>query len=563
MTALMRAATAARTLTRTAVRRIHSDAMRIDDKTAAAAAAATPAAAAAPAAAQPHPRPARSRTSTPPVLLSLPPETRPPFLFFAAPLEDVSDPAWRRLVYAEGRGADICFSEMARVENLARKATGRSGSSWAKTSHQQEKEEHERRVRAFGPKPNEDSAAFTARHASLEGRVLTPTIVQLLINKEDSLRQFLEAFDPVPGVFAGFNLNFGCPSPDVMKLGLGAQAVKRIAKCQRWVEMLNEYLARNCAGPEWALTQLPAGVSDMAHPLEPMRPGVSIKMRLGANHREQVLGTHINLIRALRGDTPSGSKARSELNAGGGGASSAGPVSFFIVHARHGSQHYEHRADLGAIARTILHTGAPNILANGDIHTSAQVRRCAEMGAAGVMIGRAAVKDPHIFARLKESVRVHLPMLPILSGRPLPEPVPAAVTAGSKQSKKSAPAASSSSVTAPASAQASPTALSELYTSFASAYNTPEKYRENVLSRIGKVFEPNPRPSNTVRARKALEEAMRPRGNNNTDRDDNRREDQQWTATKERGQRERKKFDSPGAANPKPAASPQSQSISS
>ena len=405
---------------------------------------------------------------------------RPPFLFLAAPLEDVSESAWRRLVHASGRGADLTFSEMARVENLARKAASRSGGSWLKTNHALEAEVRSHARRHYLLTPDESEISKSAAIDAVAP--LTPTVVQLLVGKEESLRAFLRAFEPTPGSFAGFNLNLGCPAPEILKLGLGAQAVKRIAKCQRHVEMLNNFIVEKCSGPEWDLA-LPAGVTALrtAEASEqelaaPMRPGVSIKMRLGANQREKVMGTHINLIRSLRGDSDSGSKNASALEAGR--AASSGPVSYFIVHARHGGQHYEDAADLGAVARTILHTGAPNILVNGDIHTSAQVRRAAEMGAAGVMIGRAAVKDPMIFARLKEEMRRKMPMVPVLDGG---EPL--------------------------ALAQPSPSALASLYLSYAHRYETPEKYRENVTSRIGKVFEPNPRPDDTARGRRAEEAA--------------------------------------------------------
>lgn len=419
----------------------------------------------------------RSRTSTPPLLLRVP---RPPFLFFAAPLEDVSESAWRRLVHASGRGADLTFTEMARVENLARKAASRSGGSWLKTGHALEAQVRAAARRHYLLTPDETEITKSAAVDAVAP--LTPTVVQLLVGKEESLRAFLRAFEPTPGSFAGFNLNMGCPAPEVLKLGLGAQAVKRIAKCQRFVEILNEFLLEKCSGPEWDLA-LPAGVTALRSPdtpeqelTAPMRPGVSIKMRLGANQREKVMGTHINLVRALRGDSDSGSRNAGALD--GGRAASSGPVSYFIVHARHGGQHYEDAADLGAVARTILHTGAPNVLVNGDIHTSAQVRRAAEMGAAGVMIGRAAVKDPMIFARLKEEMRRKMPMVPVLDGG---EPL--------------------------ALAQPSPSALASLYLSYAHRYDTPEKYRDNVVSRIGKVFEPNPRPDDTARGRRAEEAA--------------------------------------------------------
>ena len=343
-------------------------------------------------------------------------------------------------------GADLAFSEMARVENLARKAYGKSGTTWGKTDHQ---------------------------HIECG-----PTSVQLLVGNEESLREFLQAFEPRLETFAGFNLNLGCPSPQMMSLGLGAQAIKRIAKTQRHVEQLNEFIQRRCSGPEWK--QRSIGL-----------PTVSLKMRLGANEREKKMGAHINLIKALNGtlidkkpsryrkpepilasltantadsfpsstaSSPSISDSPSSVSPST--TSSSGVVSHFILHGRHGKEHYEQPNDFAAVHDAILATGAKNIIANGDVHTLEQVLRCREMGAAGVMIGRAAVKNPMIFSQLKRALLQSDPSVTLLHP---PQP------------------------------ELSVEQLRESYLAFAAATATPAKYIQNSSTRIGEPFVANPK----------------------------------------------------------------------
>jgi hypothetical protein len=199
-------------------------------------------------------------------------------------------------------------------------------------------------------------------------------------------------------------------------------------------------------------------------------------------------------------------------------------VSYFILHGRHGKEHYESRADLGAVARTILHTGAPNIIANGDIHLARQVSRCVAMGAAGVMIGRAAVKDPLIFQRLKADLRTELPDTPLLGvdvKMPsllglLPEHAHPEVVVRTDDfdfdTSLSAVLSSPTMVQSP-----SPQMLSQQYSQFARAFATPLKYQHNVRSRIGKPFEPNPRPGTSANARNnSRKETTESSSNNNS-----------------------------------------------
>ena len=72
---------------------------------------------------------------------------------------------------------------------------------------------------------------------------------------------------------------------------------------------------------------------------------------------------------------------------------------FFVVHAKHGLEGYESPADYSVFPECVA-TGK-QIIANGDIDSREKVESLRAVGVAGVMIGRAAVRDPAIFNRLK------------------------------------------------------------------------------------------------------------------------------------------------------------------
>lgn len=262
-----------------------------------------------------------------------------------APLEDTSDSVLRSICYKYG--ADVVFAEMTRIDSLAR----RNASTWEKI-------------------------------AILDD---TPAWLQVVGTDEQRLKRFLTEYDP-PEQFQGINFNLGCPSPQITGHGLGCAMIKRIAKTQKLVKI----------------------VQDRGIPC-------SIKMRLGLNKFEKEKKIYLNLIDAV-------------------------PADFFVVHARVGAQTYEEPADYSVFPECVA-LGKP-IIANGDIHTTAQVDQLKAMGVQGVMIGRAAVRDPAIFNRLK--------------GLPAPD------------------------------AQQ----LIAEYTALAEKLNSRFKYRDNVLKRLGKPVAP-------------------------------------------------------------------------
>ena len=221
-----------------------------------------------------------------------------------APLEDTSDSVLRALCYKYG--ADTTFTEMTRLDSLARN----NKSSWDKINIADD----------------------------------TPAWVQIVGNKEDMLKTFLKKYQP-PSSFQGINLNLGCPSPEMIKLGLGCAMIKRITKIRNMIKIVNDY-GYAC----------------------------SVKMRLGLNEYEKQKRVYLNIIEGADAD-------------------------FFIVHARHGKQHYESPVDNGAYEDCVK-TGK-KIIANGDIYAKEQVEFLKSKGVHGVMIGRNAVYNPAIFNKLK------------------------------------------------------------------------------------------------------------------------------------------------------------------
>lgn len=81
-------------------------------------------------------------------------------------------------------------------------------------------------------------------------------------------------------------------------------------------------------------------------------------------------------------------------------------IDFLILHPRTVKQCYAGAADHRITAGVVEKTSLP-VIANGDIFTAAKGREVlAETGAAGLMLGRGAIADPFLFARLRGSHRV-------------------------------------------------------------------------------------------------------------------------------------------------------------
>ena len=236
------------------------------------------------------------------------------FSFMFAPMEGYSDGVLRTLCHTHG--ADLTFTEMTHVESLLR-----------------------------GNKP-----ALTRIMAP----DATPVQIQLLTGREDRLERFVDGFTPFPG-FEGFNLNLCCPSVGVIRQGKGAAMVKRAAKTQRLVSIIQ--------GHGYA---------------------ASVKLRLGTNEHEKRNKVYLNCLGGVEAD-------------------------LFIVHAKTAAQGSGEPEDYSVFPECVEAVGGVPVVANGGVDSVVKVRALMEMGVAGVMIGRAALADPAVFDALKNELGLNEP----------------------------------------------------------------------------------------------------------------------------------------------------------
>lgn len=146
----------------------------------------------------------------------------------------------------------------------------------------------------------------------------------------------------------GINLNAGCPSPLVNRHGAGAGLLREPANFRSVLQTLRGIV--------------PAGK-------------FSVKCRLGWADDAEFAGL-LELLAAARPD-------------------------MLTVHARTRKDLYGGVPRFSHVRRAVQTMECP-VLANGDLQTPEQVWRCLEQtGAAGVMIGRGAVRNPFIFRQLR------------------------------------------------------------------------------------------------------------------------------------------------------------------
>jgi tRNA-dihydrouridine synthase len=182
----------------------------------------------------------------------------------------------------------------------------------------------------------------------------TPVQIQLLTGRENQLERFIGGFKSFPG-FMGFNLNLCCPSRDVIRRGKGAAMVKRAAKTQRLVSIIQKH-----------------GYN------------VSVKLRLGLNQFEKMNKVYLNCLGGVEAD-------------------------FFIVHAKTAVQESGESEEYTVFPECVEAAGGRPVIANGGIDSAEKVRLLREMGVGGVMIGRAAAGNPTIFNLLKNELGFNEP----------------------------------------------------------------------------------------------------------------------------------------------------------
>lgn len=241
--------------------------------------------------------------------------------FILAPMESVSDCAYRRVCW--DRGASLTWTEMIRAKALARN--------------------------------NKSTFELIDTH---DPEVLTG--VQLLAANE---KELAEALSKIEGSSAAhfkniraIDLNFGCPSPEVIRTGAGPALLKRRGKMEAIFKTLADWKHS---------TTLPIGA-------------VGVKIRLGLNRMEQDQKVYLPLVELANAH-----------------------VDYLVIHARHARQDSTEKPTWSAIAEARARATIP-IIGNGDVATREDWDRLvSETKSDGALIARGAIRSPFVFRGLR------------------------------------------------------------------------------------------------------------------------------------------------------------------
>ena len=248
-----------------------------------------------------------------------------PSPFLLAPMEGVSDAGFRRLCAEAGAG--FGYTEMVRARGLT------------KRNH---------------------STLTLVDTVDAD----TPVGVQLLAVSDVELRATFEVLaelsrstHPHFARIVAIDLNFGCPSQDIIRIGAGPALLKRRAKLRAIFEALADLKKR---------AVLPSVQS------------VSAKIRLGLNEQERAHKVYLPVVE-MANDT----------------------LDHLVVHARHAKQRSRDAPSWSAIGEAKAHSKIP-IVGNGDVFTREDALRMhQETGCDGFLIARAAIRDPCCFFALR------------------------------------------------------------------------------------------------------------------------------------------------------------------
>jgi tRNA-dihydrouridine synthase B len=244
-----------------------------------------------------------------------------PYLF--APMEGVSDVGFRRLCFS--LGASITFTEMIRGAAFMRgnKAT-------------------------FDLVDTYDAETITGVQFITKG----PDELKRIVDKLFELQKLPE-YAHLRNVKA-IDLNFGCPSEDIIGVGLGPAMLKRTAKMEETFKTLR--------------------VTVKAHDES---VAIGAKLRLGLDQAEQERGVVYRLVPAINAN-----------------------LDYVTVHAKHAEQHSDEPANWNALKELKKDITIP-FIGNGGVYSADDARRMlAETKVDGVMVARGAIQNPWIFRAL-------------------------------------------------------------------------------------------------------------------------------------------------------------------
>ena len=247
-----------------------------------------------------------------------------------APLEGVSDAGFRAVCHTQG--AALTFTEMVRASALGR--------------------------------GNAAAAALIDTHDTN-----TPTGVQLLASTPDELKRALDVLSK--GIESGthshwknisaIDLNFGCPSPSVIRDGAGPALLHRRQRLASIFSALADYRDKH------------GGSLNIK--------AIGCKLRLGLNYREATQGVYLDAA-CIAADNG---------------------IDWITLHARHAGQKSSDAPNWRAFtalsnALDKNRHGRPKLIANGDVTNFVDAEGLISSGIVdGVMIARGAIKSPWIF----------------------------------------------------------------------------------------------------------------------------------------------------------------------
>jgi tRNA-dihydrouridine synthase len=184
----------------------------------------------------------------------------------------------------------------------------------------------------------------------------TPTGLQLLVAKPQELLDAVRVLEDLSGSshphfhnITAIDLNFGCPSPDVVRMGAGPALLKRRKKLGEIFSAL-QHIKKT--------TTLPI-------------KSVSVKIRLGLNEEEMKHKVYVPVVE-MANDT----------------------VDHIVVHARHAKQRSRDLPTWAAIGEAKAVAKIP-VVGNGNVVDQASLTALrTQTGCDAVMVARAAIKNP-------------------------------------------------------------------------------------------------------------------------------------------------------------------------